>query len=59
MSRIVSKGQRTFHLKDDNGKLWVEAMIVTLFLDAVITADILTSSNNNVKICETRTVHFA
>ena len=58
MSRIVSKGQRTFHLKDDNGKLWVEAIIVT-FLDAVITADILTSSNNDVKICETRTVHFA
>ena len=27
---------RTFHLKDDNGKLWVELIVVT-FLDAVAT----------------------
>ena len=30
-----------------------------LFLDAVITVDVLTANNNDVKIGETRTVHFA
>ena len=29
----------TFHLKDDNGKLWVE-MIIVIFLDAVATVDV-------------------
>ena len=29
---------RTFHLKDDNGKLWVEVIIVTSF-DAIATVD--------------------
>ena len=30
-----------------------------LFLYAVITVDVLTANNNDVKIGETRTVHFA
>ena len=29
----------TFHLRDDNGKLWVEVIIVTS-LDAVATVDV-------------------
>ena len=30
---------RTFRLKDDNGKLWVEMIIVTSF-DAIATVDV-------------------
>ena len=30
---------RTFHLKDDNGKLWLEVIIVTSF-DAIATVDV-------------------
>ena len=48
----------TSYLKDDNGKLWNEEIIVTL-LDAVATVDILRASNNEVKLVETRTVNFA
>ena len=48
----------TFHLKDGNGKLWVEVIIVT-FLDVLATVDVLTARNNDVKPAETRTVHFA
>ena len=48
----------TFHLKDGNGKLWVEVIIVT-FLDVLATVDVLTARNNDVKLAETRTVHFA
>ena len=39
-------------------KLWVEVTIVT-FLDAVATIDVLTASNNDVKLGESRTVHLA
>ena len=39
-------------------KLWVEVIIVT-FLDAVATIDVLTASNNDVKLGESRTVHLA
>ena len=49
---------RTFHLKDDNGKLWVEVIIVT-FLDVSATVDVLTARNNDLKLPETRTVRFA
>ena len=49
---------RTFYHKDANGKLWVEIIIVT-FLDAVATVVILKASNNDVKLGETGTVHFA
>ena len=37
---------RTFYFKDDYGKLWVEVIIVS-FLDAVVTTDVLTASNND------------
>ena len=43
--------------KDDNGKLWVEVIIV--FLDAVAAVDVLTAGNNDVKLVETRTVQIA
>ena len=37
--------------QDDNGKIWVETIIVT-FLDAVATVDVLTASYNDVlKTC--------
>ena len=44
--------------KDDNTKLWVEEIRVTL-LNAVATVDVRTASNNDGKIVETPTVHFA
>ena len=50
--------RRTFHLKDDNGKLWVEVIIVT-FLEEVATVDVLTANNNDVSLVKTRTVQFA
>ena len=43
--------------KDDNGKLWVELIIV--FLDAVAAVDVLTAGNNDVKLVETRTLNIA
>ena len=49
---------RTFHLKDDNGKLWVEVIIVT-FLDVLATVGVLIARNNDVKLVKTGTVHFA
>ena len=38
--------------KDDNGKLWVEVIIVTT-LDAVVTVDVLPANNNdvNARLC--------
>ena len=36
---LCSRKFITFHLKDDNGKLWVE-MIIVIFLDAVATVDV-------------------
>ena len=53
------KMKKTFHLKDDNGKLWVEVIIVIFLKDAVATVDVLIASNNEVKLVDTRTVHFA
>ena len=41
---------QSFHLKDDNGKLWVEMIIVTL---------LLRENKNSVSLVETRNVHFA
>ena len=46
-----------FHNKNDNGKLWVEVIIVTS-LDAVVTVDVLTANNNDVNLVETRNVLF-
>ena len=43
-------------MKDDNDKLWVEAIIETFF-NAMTTVDVLTASNN-VNFVETQTVHF-
>ena len=37
---------------------WVEVIIIT-FLYAVLTVRVLTASNNDMKLVETRTVHFA
>ena len=36
---------KIFHLKDDNGKIWVEVIIVT-FLYAVATLDVLMANSN-------------
>ena len=40
------------------GKLWVQVIIIT-FLYAVVTVRVLTASNNDIKLVETWTVHFA
>ena len=47
LSILDNKKGRTFHVKDIY-KLWVEVIIVT-FVDAVVTIDVLTASNNDVK----------
>ena len=39
--------------KVDNGKLWVEVIIV-ISLDAVATVDVLTANNIDVNLLETR-----
>ena len=39
---------KKFYLKD-NGKLWVE-VIVVIFLCAVATVEVLTASNNDAKL---------
>ena len=49
---------KNIYLKDDNGKLWVEVIIVTFF-NVIPTVDVLTASNNEVKLMESQTVHFA
>ena len=41
-----------------SGKLWVQVIIIT-FLYAVVTVRVLTASNNDIQLVETRTVHFA
>ena len=50
LSILNNRKLRTFHLKDDNGKLWVEVIIVTL-LDAEATVDVLIA-NNDVNLLE-------
>ena len=44
---VYSRQQKikNFSLKDDNGKLWVEVIIVTL-LDAEATVNVLIANNN-------------
>ena len=49
--RVLDNRKWTFHLEDGNGKLLVEAVIVT-FLGS-------SSDRKCVKLVETRTVHFA
>ena len=48
LSLLDNQKGRTFHLRDIS-KLWVEVIIVT-FVDAVVTIDVLTASNNDVKL---------
>ena len=48
---------RSFHLKDDNVKIWVAVIIVTLQY-AVATVDVLMANSNNVNLAKTRYVHF-
>ena len=43
---LDNKKWKNFCLKEDNGKLWVELIIVT-FLVAVVTVDVLTTSSND------------
>ena len=50
LSILNNRKLRTFHLKDDNGKLWVEVIIVTL-LDAEVTVNVLIA-NNDVNLLE-------
>lgn len=49
---------KNIYLKDNNGKKWVE-VIIAIILGAVATVYILTAFNNDVKLGEIRTVHFA
>ena len=46
-----------YYFKEDNGKLQVKVITVT-FLDAEATVNVLTASNNDVKLAETRAVDF-
>ena len=55
---LDNKKWRIFNLKNDNGKLWAEVIIVS-FLDAIATVDVLTATNTDVKLVDTRTVQFA
>ena len=58
-NRERAEKERLLHLKDGNGRLWVEVIII-YFLDAVATVDVLTAaSNDDLNLVETRTVHFA
>ena len=49
---------KTFHLKNDNVKIWVKVIIVA-FLDAVATVDALMANSNDVNLAKTRYVRFA
>ena len=49
---------RTFHVKDDYGKLRLE-MPVAPFLNVVATVDVLAANNNDLIPVETQAVHFA
>ena len=44
--------ERPFHLKDDNVKIWVEVIIVTLQY-AVATVNVLMANSNNVNLANT------
>ena len=48
----------TFYIKDDNGKLWVEVIIV-IFFYGIVTEDVIVVSNNDVNFIETQRIHFA
>ena len=53
---VVYSGQqriRNFHLKDDNGKLWVEVIIVTFFGCCSDRRCFFTVSKNDVSLVDT------
>ena len=54
---LTTENEQLFFIKDDNGKLWVEVIIVTFF-NALVTIDVLTASNNDVNFVETQTAHI-
>ena len=62
MSRGFSGGQASVKfaitriMKDDNGKLLVEVIFVTM--GAVVTVDVLKAKNNDVNIVNSRSVRF-
>ena len=60
---ILDNRKWTAFYINDNGKLWLEALLVEViiftFLDTVATVDVLTASNNDVNFVETQSVHFA
>ena len=45
---FLDNKKKTFNLKGDNEKLWVEVFIVT-FLNTVTTVNVLTTSDNRAK----------
>ena len=55
---LTTENKQLVNIKDDNGKLWVELIIVTFF-NAVATVDVRTASNNDVNFVETQTLQFA
>ena len=55
---LTTENEQLVIIKDDNGKLWVELIIVTFF-NAVVTVDVRTASSNDVNFVETRTIQFA
>ena len=44
---------------DASGKLWVKVIMANTFLDAVTNADVLTASNNDVKLVDDLSCKFA
>ena len=60
---LDNRKKQTFYLKDNihNGKLWVEVIIIVIFLGTVhvATVDVLTANNKDVKLGKTQTVHLA
>ena len=63
---VDNRKWRTFHFKDDNGKLWVEVFIVTQqekwnFAPQKTRGSNrrLTTNNNDVNLVKTPTEHFA
>ena len=54
---LDDKKYRTFHVKDDYGKLWLEMHDAT-FLNAAATVDVLAANNDLISV-ETTAGHFA
>ena len=54
---LYNKKWKTFDLKDDNGKLWVERIIFT-FLNAVATLDVVRASEKRHKTSQNPTRKF-